>query len=408
MKPIFRNLLGAATAIALMAGCSPQHKTFDMGSYGYDAAFMDSSHIKYIELKAPEGGAKIMVVPALQGRVMTSTADGDAGNSFGWINYRFVRAGKKSDQFNPIGGEERFWIGPEGGANSYYFKKGAEQVYANWHVPAVIDTESYDVASRKADEVKFTKNTELTNANGTDFKIGIQRTVRLLDAKTASGILGVDIPSTLKVVAYQTENTLTNQGDSAWTKATGLPSIWLLSQFSPTPTTTVFIPYKEDAEGPVVNDTYFGKVPADRLVASDGMIRFKIDGKYRSKIGLPGTRSEGLCGSYDTEKQVLTLLKCTLPEGPADYVNGQWGEQADAFHGDGINAYNDGPVEDGSIMGPFYEIETSSPGAALAPGQSLTHVQTSVHLQGDPTTIAALVQKLFHYDLEKIVGTFRQ
>ena len=27
-----------------------------------------------------------------------------------------------------------------------------------------------------------------------------------------------------------------------------------------------------------------------------------------------------------------------------------------------------GPVEDGSIMGPFYEIETSSPGAELAPG----------------------------------------
>ena len=48
------------------------------------------------------------------------------------------------------------------------------------------------------------------------------------------------------------------------------------------------------------------------------------------------------------------------------YVNGQWGPQEDPFAGDVINSYNDGPVEDGSIMGPFYEIETSSPGG-LAP-----------------------------------------
>ena len=74
-----------------------------------------------------------------------------------------------------------------------------------------------------------------------------------------------------------------------------------------------------------------------------------------------------MCGSYDTERKVLTLLKFSRPEGPVDYVNGQWGEQEDAFNGDVINAYNDGPVEDGSIMGPFYEIETSSPGAALSP-----------------------------------------
>lgn len=71
-----------------------------------------------------------------------------------------------------------------------------------------------------------------------------------------------------------------------------------------------------------MNDTYFGKVPADRLVAGDGMLRFRIDGKYRAKIGIPAPRAKGICGSYDTEKRVLTLLKYSRPEGPADYVNG--------------------------------------------------------------------------------------
>lgn len=34
---------------------------------------------------------------------MTSTADGDGGDSYGWINYRFIEAGEQSQQFNPGG-----------------------------------------------------------------------------------------------------------------------------------------------------------------------------------------------------------------------------------------------------------------------------------------------------------------
>ena len=71
---------------------------------------------------------------------MTPTAGGDEGRSYGWINYSFIEAGKKDSQFNVYGGEERFWLGPEGGPYSIYFKEGDEQVYENWVVPPVIDT----------------------------------------------------------------------------------------------------------------------------------------------------------------------------------------------------------------------------------------------------------------------------
>lgn len=57
------------------------------------------------------------------------------------------------------------------------------------------------------------------------------------------------------------------------------------------------------------------------------------------------------------------------------------GRQKNPYCGDVINAYNDGPTEDGSMMGPFYEIETSSPGAELAPYESLIHTQKIIHLQ---------------------------
>ena len=101
----------------------------------------------------------------------------------------------------------------------------------------------------------------------------------------------------------------------AWTKEGGLLSIWMLCMFNPTPSTTVFIPYQKEGEGVIVNDDYFGKVPSDRLIVDDGTIYFKIDGKFRSKIGLPYNRATSLCGSYDSEKKVLTLLWCSIPCG---------------------------------------------------------------------------------------------
>ncbi|MFQ9797470.1 MAG: DUF6786 family protein [Bacteroides uniformis] len=41
---------------------------------------------------------------------MTTSASGDEGDSYGWINYRFIREEKVSPQFNPVGGEERFRV----------------------------------------------------------------------------------------------------------------------------------------------------------------------------------------------------------------------------------------------------------------------------------------------------------
>lgn len=42
------------------------------------------------------------------------------------------------------------------------------------------------------------------------------------------------------------------------------------------------------------------------------------------------------------------------------------------------------PVDDsGDQMGPFYELESSSPALALQPGGSATHTQTIIHLYGE-------------------------
>ena len=223
----------------------------------------------------------------------------------------------------------------------------------------------------------------------------------------AAGILGTPVPEGVKCVAYRTVNGLTNDGDYEWTKETGMPSVWLLGMFNPTPTTVVFIPYNEDYDGRKVNDEYFGKIPSDRLVADNGILYFKIDGKFRSKLGLPEGSARDVCGSYDYAKGVLTIIKYTLPEdGNAVYVNGQWGPQEDPYSGDVINAYNDGPTEDGTVMGPFYEMETSSPAAALKPGETLSHIQTTMHFSGAEDDLDILAREIFGTSLKSLSGIF--
>lgn len=373
-----------------------------MGTYANDAAFLRKHGIGFQELVSPDGQSRVMVVPAWQGRVMTSSASGEGGDSYGWINYRFIEAGKVSPQIQPVGGEERFWLGPEGGPFSLYFKPGAEQVYANWAVPAVLDTDTFHIGEQTPTLIRLGRQTHLQNAAGTHLDIHMERTVTLMDRDAIGRELGTDLPDGVGVVAYRTDNRITNTGREAWTRQTGLVSVWMLGCFNPTTSTTVFIPYNRQGEGPVVNDTYFGKIPSDRLTVEDGLIYFRIDGQFRSKLGLPAGRALHLCGSYDSERGVLTILRCRRPQEPCVYVNGQWGPQDNPFDGDVINAYNDGPLEDGSIMGPFYEIETSSPGAELAPGESLTHVQTVIHLQGNDKALAPIVKEVFGANLDEI------
>ncbi|HMG68928.1 MAG TPA: DUF6786 family protein [Chitinophagaceae bacterium] len=372
------------------------------GSYGYDLQFLKKHGHNLIELVGDEGKAKVLLSAEYQGRVMTSTATGDTGSSFGWINYGLIASGEKKKQFNPVGGENRFWMGPEGGQYSIYFNAGDSFNIAHWQVPPIIDTVSYDIKQADSSQAVFTKNASFTNYSGTHFTISIERKISLLHKAQVSETIGKDIPENIHSVGFETENSITNTGTSDWKKENGLLSIWLLGMFTPTPQTVIIIPFhpQKDARS-LITDNYFGTIPPERLQVKDSVLFFTCDGKYRSKIGISPMIAKPMAASFDFKNNVLTLIIPSIDK-QGMYVNSKWEIQKEPYKGDVINSYNDGPLQDGSQLGPFYEIESSSPAKELKSGERLAYSQITCHLQGDYSSLRLVAKQLLGVDLDDI------
>ncbi len=380
----------------------------DGPSFGDDLDFL-RRHKEVIVLSDESGQAQVAVVADYQGRVMTSTAQGSAGPSFGWLNRELIASGEFRPHINAFGGEDRFWMGPEGGQFSIFFAPGDPFDLEHWQTPPVIDTVSYPVVSSDERQVTFQHRAEVLNYSETRFSIQIDRVIELLDRSSVSSLIG-DVGSDAAMVAYRSTNTITNQGSNDWAKEDGLLSIWVLGMFRHSPTTAVVIPFVQGSEeelGPVVNDAYFGKVPEDRLVVGRSHIFFKADGAFRSKIGVRPERSKGISGSYDWKAGTVTIVHFNQPPDERNYVNSMWELQEEPYRGDVINSYNDGPPSPGApVLGPFYEIETSSPAALLAAGQSITHIHTTIHFVGSPPELDPIVQQTLGINTTSIRHVF--
>ncbi len=374
-----------------------------------DVRFLQEHGLQPVVLKN-KTGARVVVSPEYQGRVMTSTMDGDDGYSCGWINYKLIRSGRKTPHINAYGGEDRFWLGPEGGQFSIYFPKGAEFTFENWQVPAIFDTEPWKITGRDSDrELLLESEFAPVDWSGNRKQIRLKRRVRLLSAEEVSEALGTTGPaaSPLKAVGCTTANTMTNAGTDAWTRKTGAMSIWMLGMFKPSPETVIVVPFNRNAEGPVVKDDYFGKIPADRLKIDHekGVLYFCADGDNRGKIGLNKQRAREFLGSYDAEHNILTIVKYTPGKPDSEYANAAWEIQKEPFTGDVVNAYNDGIPGPGlEKMGPFYELESSSPAAFLKPGESMTHIHSTFHFSGPKEELDRIARKTLGVSIGDILA----
>ncbi len=372
-------------------------------TFADDVAFL-GKYGPILVLQSP-GGGRVALSAKYQGRVMTSAVEA-SGQSFGWIHRDFIAAGKTGTQFDNYGGEDRFWLGPEGGQFGFYFPPGAPFTFDTWQVPAALQEGAWDVESATPTRAVFRKTMTITNASGTAVTLSIARTVSLVEAPAEGGVRGV---------AFATRNEITNTGKVAWARDTGLPSIWILAMFAPSADARVIVPFEtgpEAAGEPIVNDAYFGKVAADRLVVhgDKGFLVFTGDGKERGKIGLGPARAKPALGSYSAQSRLLTVVEYDRPEAAnLPYVNSMWEQQKQPYSGDVINSYNDGSPGPGKPpLGGFYEIETSSPGAELAPGQSLVHTHRTFHLVGEPAALEPIARKMLGVSLADVRGNDAQ
>ena len=378
-------------------------------TFDEDLAFLNA-HGETLVLTDPDG-AKVALSAKYQGRVMTSAVSGSS-RSLGWINRSFIESGKTGTQFDNYGGEDRFWLGPEGGQFGLYFAPGKPFTFDEWQTPHELQEGAWTVAERKADHVVFTRRMTVTNWSGTDFVVAVKRTARLLTRDDAKKLLGVTLPSAkggLGYVAFETKNQITNDFKYGWRKETGVPSVWILAMFAPAADARVVIPFetKVPKGTEIVNDRYFGKVPSERLRVNEekGFLTFVADGKVRGKIGLGPERAKNVLGSYSAEAKLLTIVHYDGPKKGAPYVNSMWEKQKDPYEGDVVNSYNDGPPAPGKPpLGGFYEIETSSPAAEPDKNgrSTLVHTHRTFHFVGRPEVLEPIAKKVLGVTLADI------
>ncbi len=116
-------------AAAVICSCTGSIQECQMGTYGYDLAFLEKQNIDVVELKSDDGQSKVMVIPAWQGRVMTSTTGGNGGDSYAIFT---PENGQPVEIARACGGKsgypdgDNYQVAITGGAvtyNSKYFEK---------------------------------------------------------------------------------------------------------------------------------------------------------------------------------------------------------------------------------------------------------------------------------------------
>ncbi|MET0385787.1 MAG: DUF6786 family protein, partial [Polyangiales bacterium] len=144
-----------------------------------DLAFV-RQHSPVVLLQDASGKAQVIVSPEHQGRVLTSSHAPD-GPSFGFIKRPVIAAKQRTPHMTVPGGEERLWLGPEGGQFGLYFEPGAPYDLAHWQVPEPLDWGPWLVISQSRSEIHVQKDMDLQNHAGTRFAARVDRRVRVLE-----------------------------------------------------------------------------------------------------------------------------------------------------------------------------------------------------------------------------------
>ncbi|MBK1880225.1 DUF6786 family protein [Pelagicoccus mobilis] len=349
-----------------------------------------------VELVANEGRARVMVVPEYQGRVITSTFSGELGVSNGWVN----RAALDEDNVTggKVGGEDRLWIGPLGSQFSFFFQQIEPISDDNWLVPVSMNHEPYEVLASDSKSIRMRKEMQLTNFVGTEFELEVFRTVSIFDEERVKRELGVELADGVDFAAYESAHELFNRGEKAWSKETGLAGLWSAGMFEGSDDGVMVIPLRRVATLDEILQ-YLGPLDESRLRLLGRVLLFKVDGRYRSKIGVPRELAPDLYASYLPSKKRLTINQYKQTDDSL-YFNSEVSVQENPYYGEVIPIYNHGTKDySPTDTTAFFEMESVAPMLELKPGESKTHFHRIYHFSGNEEELTKIAEELLGVDL---------
>ncbi len=402
---MFNRIFCLCVILVCGAGCSLSSEPIfnnavntQLASFNNDIDIMSVYHKPIVLVN---GDSRLAVLAEYQGRVMTSSATGGNGESYGWIDRKNLLTETKTDG---VGGADRLWFGPETGEFSLFFKPGTARVAENISLQEAMSTQVFDVVSTTDNSVAFRQNITLENHKGYKFSVLVDRDVTLFDKTTIERQLGITY-KLVNAVGFGSNTSITNVGADIWSRDSGLISIWSLGAFLANNSTTVIIPVKNKMES---LHEYFSPIKESHTRIISNAVYYRADAQYLNKIGIPPEHTKPIMGSYDSTRKLLTVVTFQFDNNSDDtYVNSVWYPQnADPYKGDVINVFNGGVENGKSLFGPFYELESSSHAKPLKVNETLSHFQNTYHFQGGETELNAIAIKLFGASLDKFKSIF--
>ncbi|MEM9987512.1 MAG: DUF6786 family protein, partial [Bacteroidota bacterium] len=322
---------------------------------------------------------------------------GMQGYSHGWFNHTLIQKTVPEVPAAYIGGESRFWLGPEYGQFSVFFDPGAEQVEANQRAPHDLDWKRFELIDRDSLMVSYGGQMKVINAAGYEFDLKVMRRVKLLTSALIQEKLKLESLAEVAQVAFETETVVENYGNDPFDPDSGLIAIWELGCMHTSPENVVIIPLDSDSAAITEYFTPLG----ERGLIRDKTLFYRADAEGINKIGILPADVRPLMGSYDPSRELLSVVTFSFYPQDSLYVN-SLPENKAPYAGDVINIFNGEVVPEINRDIPFFEFESSSSAGILHSGDQMYHRQSTYHFEGSPEALSPIAEAVFGLRLDQI------
>jgi hypothetical protein len=330
-------------------------------------------------------GPQIIITPELSARVLGASFDGENGENLFWVDKTILdnTYWSKKPYFWNAGGC-RTWLAPE----DLFFLNDKKE----WFVPTELDPAPYRIFDQNENSATCEADINLKSNTGKMYKITLSRRITLLPEIPFE--LG-KLPEGVKYIGIDLVHSLTNRMEDII--GVDLPYVCLWNLLQVNPSGTMLVPLVKGSDPKTAYREYFNPL-GNRLVVSNDIISVKIDGKYRSKIGVrPEASNSGIAFLRDNRDNTGVLYVLLFPiDLEGIYVDKPWGTQSS--YGDAIELYND----DGK-MGGFAEIECHGPAKKLGRGEVQSHHAMLYIFAGTIPELKTIGSTLMNADLSKAV-----